>query len=238
MRNWELDLSKWTLSSELGETTSLCIRKNKNRLFVKNAGTVAVILAYKKDVLIEETCHKWLKISFLGKNIRNGGACLYINNHPVVLNGVSSMVISAPCNLHLTLKVPADSEVEVTGITLEALEEELDLVDSCAVDKDVLVITPDYPSTNNLYLCAFAHSRNLEYVKAGLHIQVASISVNNWYQTAYEMDGVPVFTGRYIDLKKLLSRHQYKVIVTHFVDENLYPIPDKSLPALFYQRVA
>lgn len=122
MRNWELDLSKWTLSSELGETTSLCIRKNKNRLFVKNAGTAAVILAYKKDVLIEETCHKWLKISFWGKNIRNGGACLYINNHPVVLNGVSSMVINAPCNLHLTLKVPADSEVEVTGIALEALE--------------------------------------------------------------------------------------------------------------------
>ena len=40
------------------------------------------------------------------------------------------------------------------------------------------------------------------------------------------MDGVPGLMGRYIDLKKLLSRHQYKVIVAHFVDENLYPIFD------------
>lgn len=226
MRKWELDLSKWTLSAEPGESTSLCIRKNKNRLYVKNAGVTAVLLTYKHDVLIEDKLHKWLKIAFAGNNLHNGGACFYTNNHPVTLNGISSMKINAPCNLHLTLKVPADSEVEVLGIELEALEAELDLVDSCAADKDVLVITPDYPSTNNLYLCAFAHSRNLEYVKAGLHIQVASISVNNWYQTAYEMDGVPVLTGRYIDLKKLLSRHQYKVIVTHFVDENLYPIFD------------
>ncbi len=40
------------------------------------------------------------------------------------------------------------------------------------------------------------------------------------------MDGVDVLMGSYADLKKLLSRKQYKVIVAHFVDENLYPIFD------------
>lgn len=226
MRKRELDLTKWTLSAELGEPTSLVIRKSKDRLYIKNRGTVAVLLTYKHDILVEDKLHKQLKVTFTGNNLHNSGACFYINNHPVTLNGTSCMQITPPCNLHMTLKVPADSEVEVYVIELAELEAELDLVDSCAADKDVLVITPDYPSTNNLYLCAFAHSRNLEYVKAGLNVQVASISVNNWYQSIYEMDGVPVFMGRYIDLKKLLSRHQYKVIVTHFVDENLYPIFD------------
>ena len=226
MQKWGLDLSKWIFSAEPSGAASLTIEKSQTRLYAKNTGTTAMMLTYKEDILIENKLDKCLKISFIGNNLHYGGACFYINGHPVTLNGTSSMEISAPCWLHLSLKIPANSEAEITEITLETREEELDLVDSCSAENDVLVITPDYPSTDNLYLCAFAHSRNIEYVRAGLHIQVASISVNNWYQTTYEMDGVPVLMGRYIDLKKLLSRHQYKVIVAHFVDENLYPIFD------------
>lgn len=226
MRKWGLDLSKWILSAEPSGAASLTIEKSQTRLYAKNTGTTAMMLTYKEDILIENKLDKCLKISFIGNNLHYGGACFYINDYPVTLNGTSSMEISAPCRMHLSLKIPANSEAEITEITLETREEELDLVDSCSAENDVLVITPDYPSTDNLYLCAFAHSRNIEYVRAGLHIQVASISVNNWYQTTYEMDGVPVLMGRYIDLKKLLSRHQYKVIVAHFVDENLYPIFD------------
>ena len=226
MRKWGLDLSKWIFSAEPSGAASLTIEKSQTRLYAKNTGTTAMMLTYKEDILIENKLDKCLKISFIGNNLHYGGACFYINDYPVTLNGTSSMEISAPCRMHLSLKIPANSEAEITEITLETREEELDLVDSCSAENDVLVITPDYPSTDNLYLCDFAHSRNIEYVRAGLHIQVASISVNNWYQTTYEMDGVPVLMGRYIDLKKLLSRHQYKVIVAHFVDENLYPIFD------------
>lgn len=226
MRKWGLDLSKWIFSAEPSGAASLTIEKSQTRLYAKNTGTTAMMLTYKEDILIENKLDKCLKISFIGNNLHYGGACFYINDYPVTLNGTSSMEISPPCRMHLSLKIPANSEAEITEITLETREEELDLVDSCSAENDVLVITPDYPSTDNLYLCAFAHSRNIEYVRAGLHIQVASISVNNWYQTTYEMDGVPVLMGRYIDLKKLLSRHQYKVIVAHFVDENLYPIFD------------
>lgn len=226
MRNWVLDLSRWTMYSSIGEMASVKIRKNKTRLYVKNEGDDAVLLTYKNDAVVSDKSWKYLKICFTGNNLRNSGGCLHVNGHPVTLNGVASMEIAPPVGLHITLNVPADSEVEVTGIELTAQEEMLDLTDRCAGDKDVLVITPDYPSTHNLYLCAFAHSRNREYVKAGLNIQVMSVNRYNWYQCSYEQDGVPVLNGRYIDLKKLLSRHQYKVIVVHFVDEYLYPIFD------------
>lgn len=223
---WELDLNKWCLSTESGWNGTISIKKNGSRLQIRNKGKNPIVLSYKKDILVEEKKCKCLHAKFKGLNMENGGGCFYINSHPVTLNGEVSMEITPPICLHMTISVPANSAVEVERIELSTKEQMVDLTEKCREDKDVLIITPDYPSTHNLYLCAFAHSRNREYVKEGLNIQVAGISPYNWYQSNYELDGVPVFTGGYMDLKKLLGRHQYKVIVVHFVDEKLYPIFD------------
>ncbi len=91
-------------------------------------------------------------------------------------------------------------------------------------EAEVLVVTPAYPSQENLYLCAFVHSRVKEYVNAGLKVQVAAISAQYAEKNMYMHDEIPVIKGNYTVLKELLSKKQYKVIVTHFVDENLYPI--------------
>lgn len=91
-------------------------------------------------------------------------------------------------------------------------------------EADVLVVTPAYPSKKNLYLCAFVHSRVKEYINLGLKVQVASISGVNESKEIYIHDDVTVIKGNYKHLRELLSKKQYKVIVTHFVDENLYPI--------------
>lgn len=224
MKKWDIELSKWSLCTENGWTGDVQIKKENGALLVRNSGDSAVKLGYKKDILIDDVICKNLVTEFLGENLENGGGCLYVNGHPIVLNGRSSMEIVAPINIHITLSVPAKSAVVIQAITMVAQETNADLVDDCTDDKDVLVITPDYPSTHNLYLCAFAHSRTQEYIAAGLNVQVAAISQHTWYQSSYSIDGVPVFNGRYIDLKKLLSRHQYKVIVVHFADEYLYPI--------------
>ena len=227
LKSWEINLTELSLEGEENSKKICAIEKAyvNGHLILKNAGdSLAEFLC--GDILVEDKVFKNLQISFKGSNLKNSGGCLYINGHPVTLNGLANMEITPPVKLHITMTIPADSAVEVERIILTAQEEPQDLVDNCSPDNDVLVITPDYPSTHNLYLCAFAHSRNREYIGNGLNIQVASISPNNWYQSVYELDGVPVFTGRYQDLKKLLSRHQYKVIVVHFVDEKLYPIFD------------
>lgn len=226
IKAWELDLNKWSVSTENGWKGTVNIEKKGNKLCIKNMGKNQIVLSYKKDILIEDKKCKCLQAFFKGSNIENSGGCFYINGHPVTLNGEISMEITPPVSLHMTIGVPADSAVEIDKIILNIKKHMEDLTERCKTDKDVLIITPDYPSTHNLYLCAFAHSRNREYIKEGLNIQVASISPNNWYQSNYELDGVPVFSGRYLDLKKLLGRHQYKAIVVHFVDEKLYPIFD------------
>lgn len=221
-----LDLKKWSLSTAIRGNATIKIHKGKNYLRIFNTGTEKIILTYKEDIVVEDTQAKFLVSTFSGTNLNNSGGCFYINNNPVTLNGTVNMKITPPIGLHLTVTVPAQSAIEIHDIFLATKEKTEDLSVSCAADKDVLVITPDYPSTHNLYLCAFAHSRNREYVKEGLKIQVLSVNPYNWYQASYCMDGVDVLTGTYLDLKNLLSRKQYKVIIAHFVDENLYPIFD------------
>lgn len=186
MQKVELNLLKWRLSAEKQWEGSVAIKRGKQRLYVRNEGGVPVVLTYFKDVLVSDKQCKNLQIRFSGKNMQNGGGCLYINDNPVTLNGLANMEITPPVNLSIKLSTPADSIVEVHSIELLFQEDQQDLTEQCNHESDVLVITPDYPSTHNLYLCAFAHSRNREYVKAGLKIQVASISPVNWYQSAYE----------------------------------------------------
>jgi len=226
VKKWELDLATWTVATENGWSGTIERKRTNKGVYLSNTGENTVVLHYKQDISIEERAIKGLRAKFYGENLKNGGACFYINGHPVTLNGTVSMELQPPINLHLTIGIPSNSTAEIAKIELEALDKLEDLSEQCSEDADVLVITPDYPSTHNLYLSAFAHSRNREYVKAGLKVQVAAVNRFNWYQSSYTMDGVPVFTGKYLDLKKLLSRHQYKVIVTHFVDEYLYPIFD------------
>ena len=226
MKKLELDLSKWSLATENGWSGTVDMKKRGKKLYLRNTGNTMIVLHYKEEVVINDKKIESILVRFQGENLLNGGACFYVNGHPVTLNGLISMELKPPVSLHLTIGVPSNSAVEISDIELEPREEVVDLLDQCSEEPEVLVVVPNYPSTDNLYLCAFAHSRNREYIKAGMKIQVVAVNQSIWYQSSYEMDGVPVFAGRYLDLKKLLSRHQYKVIVTHFVDENLYPIFD------------
>lgn len=177
-------------------------------------------------VTIEDDSVHYLVISFTGELRKNSGGCLYVNDqYPVPLNGTSCMEITPPCVLQFNLKVPAQSAVFVNSITVETQVEQRFMAKECNKTADVLIVAPDYPSTHNLYLCAFVHSRVREYVKQGLHVQVAAIG-GNWYETMYSFEGVSVYNGTPAGLKELLSRKQYKVIVTHFANVPLFQIYD------------
>lgn len=199
-----------------GEVEGSTIENNGEEVIEYNANTVIVRDSSVKSIIIE----------FYGKNLMNGGGCLYINGYPVPLNSTVSMPLEPLVKLNFSLKIPAKSSVLIEKIHVQTKNEQIDLTESCGAEADVLVVTPDYPSTHNLYLCAFAHSRSRYYLDQGLRFQVASISEGRWYQTMYEHEGVSVFCGDYGSLKRLLSKKQYKVIITHFVDLPLFQIYD------------
>ena len=191
---------------------------------IDNACGEACSLKYG-PVVIENKAIRALRIVLEGEMFRNAGGCLFINGHAMPLNGETLMPLLPPVILNIELKVFADSAVRIDKLTFQELYNDEDLVARCKTDADVLVVCPAYPSSENLYMCAFAHTRTRWYVEHGLNVQVAVIN-ETWYQKNYRIDGVSVFSGSYRDLKSLLSRKQYKVIVTHFVDTKLYQIYD------------
>lgn len=180
---------------------------------------------YEKKISITDKNIKCLEIKFDNYTCEMGGACLYINGFPIFFGGKLNMPLTPPVDLKITLRVLGNSLITLDNISIILCIEEKDLTESLNSNNDILIITPDYPSTHSLYACGFVHSRVREYINAGLNVQVASIS-STWYQMNYEINGVNVFKGNYLDLKKLLSKKIYKVIVTHFVSEEYMEIFD------------
>lgn len=179
-----------------------------------------------KSVRLTNENAKYCKIIFKADTKNAGGYLLINEQYDIPVNSVSVMEIKTPMEIQVKLVVSAESEMQVKELSFEQLEEYEDLVEKCVPSNNVLVVTPSYPSSSNLYLCAFAHSRNREYKAAGVKLQVASVSAYNWFETLYTIDGISVYKGTFESLKRLLSTRRYKVTVTHFVDENLLSIYD------------
>lgn len=219
-----VDINKWNINEELKEYVKYVGKK----LIIDNKTSREITIDYKKEFITSNMKEQKLYINFTGSAEGSGGYLLINKGHGVPLNSEVSMPVNAKEKLELSLVIAANSKISIENFELEYFNNK-DLTDEINKDKNVLVIVPNYPSYINLYVCAFAHSRNKEYVKNGLKIQVFSVNELTWYQTKYERDNVPVLQGTYQDLKKILSTHQYKVIVTHFVDEKLYPIFDGNI---------
>lgn len=203
--------------------------KNKiqvdNSNFIRNITDKSIVMTYSEEITNKDPDLKQLKITFNGE-VENSGGYLCINDaYCVPINGESVMPITPPCIIKLSIVISANSGIKINELALE-FTNDIDFTDELAHDNNVLVIVPAYPNYVNLYNCAFVHSRNREYKSNGINLQVFTVNPNIWYQTKYKRDEIPVLSGTYKDLKSLLAKHQYKTVVTHFVDELLYPIFD------------
>lgn len=190
-----------------------------------NNETEEALVLHANPIMINKPECKYLVTRFLGENLKNSGGCLYVNGHPIPLDGETLMELAPPVPLNFELRIPAQSAVRIDKIEVYCEEEAQGLTEKCSADADVLVVCPDYPSTHNLYLCAFVESRVRAYISQGLKVQVAAIG-ERWYEQLYRFGEGSVYSGNYFGLKQLLSRKQYKVIVTHFVDVPLMQIYD------------
>lgn len=221
MKEEKINITDWVSGND-----SSIVNSYNSKILIKNETSNQKVIKYCKRINIGDKEIKQLKVTFKG-DFENAGGYLLINQRiKIPFNSTSIMEVEIPTYLDLEIIISAESSITFDGVEIVYLYEKENLIDNVSGGNDVLVITPNYPSLENLYYCAFAHSRVKEYVNNGLKVQVASISPGNWFQTEYVHEDVPVIRGTYEDLKSLLSRHQYKVIITHFVDENLYPIFD------------
>lgn len=202
------------------------ILKNNKGLWIDNRKSEKIKVCYKTRISIKDKKITCMQIRTKGSSIRNGGLDVQINGWSVPEDGVANMPLQPPIDITVELEANADSCGLISDIQLDFPEEAPDFTEQCEDDRDILVVTPDYPTNHNLYLAAFAHSRNRVYDEKGLKIQVAALSTYRWYSSSYEFEGIPVIMGHTSLLKKLLSKKQYKMIIVHFVDVEYYQIFD------------
>lgn len=229
----ELQSADWAIAQDsAGSDTcftapdgSICIQDTKDGLLFENRSGEKISLTYKNTITLSDDRKANCCVCVDSTAIKNAGGCLYLNGFELAMTGRTAMEITPPVKMELSLQISANSSLLIRSVRFLYADAPFDLTDSCAPDKDVLVVVPGYPSAGNLYLSAFAHTRNRAYVDAGLRVQVA-VMTEAWYCMEYTMDELPVYYGPYSELKKLLARKQFKTIVIHFVGEEHYPALD------------
>lgn len=219
---YDLNKNNWSFDDRIS------VSEKDGKLIYENKTNDKITIVYNSSIAIKNEELSEIYIKYKGETTNSGGYITINDNYSFPIGGEITMPLKVPTILKFALTIAARSSIELHNIEISS-GKNINLVDELDSNNEVLIIVPDYPSYVNLYSCAFAHSRNKEYIKNGIKIQVFAVNPYIWFQTKYCKDEVPVIRGTYENLKDLLSKKHYKTIVAHFVDEYLYPIFDGNV---------
>jgi hypothetical protein len=106
----------------------------------------------------------------------------------------------------------------------EVLFDHKDLQPACLLaQSDTLLLTNHYASYSDLYRNGFVHSRVKAYREQGVAVDVFRLRKNetvSWH----EFQGVDVTTGSQETLRRLLTSCQYRHVLVHFLDEDMWQV--------------
>lgn len=223
--NWILMPPNDTAADPSASTAS--VRQQESSLVFRSESNEKVVFAFSQPMCSTGRT-AGATISLAG-TLRSGTGSVYANNISLPLNGEAFIPCAANETIDLTFECSAHAEVLLSKLDIKWEASPIDLSQRCSSSCQVLVVVPDYPTEANLYMAAFAHSRNRRYLQKGLDIQVAVIRPGETRQMIYDIDGVSVYVGNIWNLKELLQRKQYQVIVVHFVDLMHYEVFDSYI---------
>jgi len=89
-----------------------------------------------------------------------------------------------------------------------------------------LVLTNNYPQYDDLYKNAFIHSRIVRYNKNNLEVDVFRMKKNSPLGF-HEFEGQEVVTGSKETLENLISRNNYRSVLVHFLDSEMWDVLSK-----------
>ena len=89
------------------------------------------------------------------------------------------------------------------------------------LEKEILVISNNYPSYDEKYKNGFLHSRLVKYRQLGVHVNMFVLKQGSQL-TFREYEGVEVITGSQEALSTVLKQSSHKKIAVHFLDEDMW----------------
>ena len=203
------------------KTKNVKIEKKKNVYIVTNNSQVEAKL-YAFNIIKCKKQH--VNVSFNAKIISGAGAILKLVNRnkvcrmDIIINSESSSTEVMNGFLLPVLVVKPNTTIEIESVEISLSSKPLYTYDKYMGKKKILLITPSYPSPDNLYACGFVHSRVKEYIKQGLDVEVACVYEYN-SMSSYEIEGVRVYRTNYEQLRSILMCRKYDAILVHFFDE-------------------
>lgn len=102
--------------------------------------------------------------------------------------------------------------------------EKREVVNDFVGKSDTLVLAKQYPSYDDLYKYGFLHTRLNSYKNEGLLVDMYKITNDQSLLGFREFESIDVFTGNYELLKKALASGQYKKVLIHLIDKNMWQV--------------
>jgi len=150
-------------------------------------------------------------------------------SHQMNGSGTHALAIPPHCTfIRFGLKVTGNGKVEISELILGSHGEK----PAAIVGRSpYLVLTKQYPSYEDLYKYGFLHTRVRAYKEQGMPVDVFRIT-NEQGQSYREFEGIDVTSGDAKLLDATLRTGQYKHILVHILDKNMWSILEKYLDTI------
>lgn len=167
--------------------------------------------------------NEYINAKFTADVISGAGALLtLVNRHKkramdVTINGEASSFYKLSGFAIPVIKIKPYSEILVKDVEISISQIKEVTFNKNLGKSSTIIITPLYPSPDNLYACGFVHTRVKAYKEAGIDVEVAVIN-SCTSSTSYEIDGIKVYKTNYDEMKDIIMAKSYNAILVHFLD--------------------
>ena len=220
------------------------IKKRNNEIIIENDSDYEGKV-YSSNLVRSK--YKHINVSFKAKIQEGSGAILTLMNRKrvrvmdILMNSETSSINKIKSVLLPVIVIKPHSTIVIKKIEITCTDAPEYTFNKYLGSKNILLITPLYPSMDNLYACGFVHSRVKEYQKSGLNVDVACINDSN-VMSHYQIEDVDVYKADYSQMRSIIMSKRYDAILVHFFDEKYAYYLDTSyiedIPIIFWNHGA
>jgi len=202
------------------------LSKKKFQKIKKNVNLSNQFLVYPKIFKKEKN---FIKLKFNGSLETQGVPVLKIINRfktvlgETTLNRETIIDITNSKFFMMVLYIPNNCKFTIDEFEISYLDNDDEYIN--CFDSDILVITPNYPTLENKYLCGFVHSRMMAYKESGINFNV--VCAHDYKEASkYNFEGIEVIRVNFKNLRRIIRTHNFSKILVHFFDDKYANVLD------------
>ncbi len=205
------------------KSANITLEKKSGKIIVTNNSDVEEKIYGNKIIKCKR---EFVNVEFDAKTLTGSGSLLKLVNRSkvckldVVQGSKTSSMENMKGYLLPIIIIKPHTTIEINAVIVSTTLKPENTYNKFIGKKKILLLTPLYPSADNLYACGFVHTRVKEYQKNGIDVEVICVSDYN-AMGHYVFDGIDVYRTGYTQLRAILMFRKYDAILVHFFDEKI-----------------